>query len=317
MELSKLKEKISKEAKLTEEEVDKKIEDKVLELSSLVSEEGAAYIVAKEEGLDLLEKRDRSLKIKNVIPKMRSVEVVGKIVGISDVREFEKGDRKGRVQSITIGDETGQIRVVFWNDKIELIKNIKEGSVVKVKQGYTKTNNFGIPEIHMGNRSNLEVVEEDITVIEKPSTQDFFKGPSQAQGVSGVFEERKKLKEIKEGDFIETRAAIVSMRENEYYTCPECNSRLEEINGSSVCKDHGKVEPKKNLIVKGFLDDGSAALRFVGFKELAEKIKNENLVGKDSVFTGRVKRNEYFGGIELILNKIEDIDISKEINLLK
>lgn len=317
MELNEIKEKIAKEAKLTKEEVDKKIEDKVLELSGLVSEEGAAYIVAKEEGLDLLEKRDRTLKIKNVIPKMRSVEVTGKVINISDVREFEREGRRGKVQSITIGDETGQIRVVFWNDKIELIKNLKEGDVIKIKQGYTKANTFGIPEIHMGNGSYLEVVKEDITVIEKPSTRDFFKGSSQAQAISGGFGERKKLKEIKEGDFIETRAAIVSTSENEYYTCPNCNSKLEKINGNYVCKDHGKVEPNKNLIIKGYLDDGSATLRFVAFRELAEKIKNENLIGKDKIFTGRVKRNEYFGDIELILNKIEDVEIDKEIRMLK
>ena len=125
MELEEIKEKIAKEANLTREEVDKKIEDKILELSGLVSAEGAAYIVAKEEGLNLLEKRDRGLKIKNVIPKMRSVEVVGKVIDISDVREFDKGDKKGKVKSITIGDETGQIRVVFWNDKVILTENLK------------------------------------------------------------------------------------------------------------------------------------------------------------------------------------------------
>ncbi len=312
MELNEIKEKISKEAKLTSEEVDKKIEDKVLELSGLVSEEGAAYIVAKEEGLDLLEKRDRSLKIKNVIPKMRSVEIVGKVVDISDVREFSKGDRTGKVRSITLGDETGQIRVVFWNDKVELSENLKDEDVIRVKQGYTKANTFGIPEIHMGNGSSVEPEDKDITIAEKPE-KSF--GGEFSGGIS--MGDRKKLKEIKEGDFLETRAAIVSVSENEYYTCPECNSKLETINGSSVCKDHGKVEPKKNLIIKGYLDDSSLTLRFVAFRELAEKIKNESLTGKDKIFTGRVKKNEYFGDLEIILNKIDDIEIDKEIGMLK
>ncbi|RLJ01856.1 MAG: hypothetical protein DRP10_02995 [Candidatus Aenigmatarchaeota archaeon] len=305
MELEEIKEKIAKEANLTREEVDKKIEDKILELSGLVSAEGAAYIVAKEEGLDLLEKRDRRLKIKNIIPKMREVEVVGKIVDISDVREFDKGDKKGKVKSITIGDETGQIRVVFWNDKVNLAENLKEGDVIRIKKGYTKANSFGIPEIHMGTGSNIEIENKDIKLSETKEVKTFSIG------------ERKKLKEIKEGDFIETRAAIVSTSEKEFYTCPNCNSKLEEINGNYVCKDHGKVEPNKNLIIKGYIDDGSATLKFVAFRELAEKIKSENLIGKDKIFIGRVKKNEYFGDPELILNQIEDFDIEREIDLLK
>jgi len=305
MELEEIKEKIAKEANLTREEVDKKIEDKILELSGLVSAEGAAYIVAKEEGLDLLEKRDRRLKIKNIIPKMREVEVVGKIIDISDVRGFEKEDRKGKIQSVTIGDETGQIRVVFWNDKVNLTENLKEGDVIRIKKGYTKANSFGIPEIHMGTGSNIEIENKDIKLSETKEVKTFSIG------------ERKKLKEIKEGDFIETRAAIVSTSEKEFYTCPNCNSKLEEINGNYVCKDHGKVEPNKNLIIKGYLDDGSATLKFVAFRELAEKIKSENLIGKDKIFIGRVKKNEYFGDPELILNQIEDFDIEREIDLLK
>lgn len=310
MELKEIKDKICKEAKLTSEDVDKKIEDKVLELSGLVSEEGAAYIVAKEEGLDLLGKRDKSLKIKNVIPKMRSVEILGKIIDISDVREFEKADRKGKVQNITIGDETGKIRVVFWNDKVELSESLKEGNVVRIKQGYTKANSFGIPEIHMGAGSDLEIEDKDIKIAEKikePLTQTFSKGLG----------ERKKLKDVKEGDFIETRAAVVSTSENEYYTCPECSSKLEKINGNYVCKDHGKVEPNKNLIIHGYLDDNSATIRFVAFRENAEKIKNENLIGKDKIFIGRIKANEYFGNLELMINQIKDVDIDKEIESLR
>lgn len=56
MELDELKEKISKEGNISMDDVNIKIEEKIIELSGLVSEEGAAYIVAKELGLDLLER---------------------------------------------------------------------------------------------------------------------------------------------------------------------------------------------------------------------------------------------------------------------
>ncbi len=304
MELEELKNKIVNETDLSKEDVEKKIEEKVLELSNLVSEEGAAYIIAKEEGLDLLEKKDRTLKIKNIIPRMKSMEIVGKILDISELNEFERKDKKGKVQSINIGDETGKIRVVFWNDKTDLLKDFKEGETVRVKNGFTKANTFGMPEIHMGRSSTLDKEDKEIKVTEE---KEMYKS----------LVERKNLKDLKENDFPEIRGAVVSTSEKEFVTCPQCGAKLEEINGSQVCKDHGKVEPKKNLILRGYLDDGTSAFRFVSFRETAEKIKNENLVGKERLFMGRVKKNEYFGDLEMIVNQVKEMNVEEEIEKLK
>ncbi len=308
MELEELKNKIVNETDLSKEDVEKKIEEKVLELSNLVSEEGAAYIIAKEEGLDLLEKKDRTLKIKNIIPRMKSMEIVGKILDISELNEFERKGKKGKVQHINIGDETGKIRVVFWNDKTDLLKDFKEGETVRVKNGFTKANTFGMPEIHMGRSSTLDKEDKEIKVTEeKEKPKEMYKS----------LVERKNLKDLKENDFPEIRGAVVSTSEKEFVTCPQCGAKLEEINGSQVCKDHGKVEPKKNLILRGYLDDGTSAFRFVSFRETAEKIKNENLVGKERLFMGRVKKNEYFGDLEMIVNQVKEMNVEEEIEKLK
>jgi ssDNA-binding replication factor A large subunit len=306
MEFEELKNKIIQETNLTKDELEERIEEKIVELSNLVSPEGAAYIIAKEEGLDLLEKRDRSLKIKNVIPKMKNVEVIGKIIEISEMREFDTGARKGKVQNVVIGDETGKIRVTFWNDKTDLIKDLKEGDVIRVRNGYTKANIFGIPEIHMGKGSNVikEKIDIEVKDIPEKKSAEIFK----------TLVDRKFLKDLKENDFVEVKAAVVSTFENEYITCPECNSKIEKINDSFVCNDHGKVEPKKNLIVKGYLDDGTATFRFVSFKEVAEKIKN--FEGKDMIYIGRIKKNEYFGDLEMIINDVKELNVEEEIEKL-
>ena len=270
MELEEIKERIVRETGLTMEEVERRIEEKITELSDLVSPEGAAYIVAKEEGLDLLEKKDRCLKIKNIIPKMKSVEVVGKIMEISDIKEFETNGRKGRLRSAIIGDETGKIRVVFWNDKVDLIKDLQEGEVVRIKNGYTKANSFGIPEIHMGSGSQL--IKENLELEVEENLENNFK----------VLIERKLLKDLKENDFAEVKACAVSVYENEFITCPRCNSRIEKINDSFVCNEHGKIEPVRNLVVRGYLDDGISTFRFVSFREVASKIANS--LGKDMIY---------------------------------
>jgi hypothetical protein len=306
MELEEIKEKIIREAGLTREEVEKRIEEKITELSNLVSPEGAAYIVAKEEGLDLLEKRDRSLKIKNIIPKMKSVEVIGKVIEISEIREFETDGRKGRLQSAIIGDETGKIRVVFWNDKIDLIKDVREGEVIRIKNGYTKANTFGMPEIHMGSGSKLlkEDLDIELSEIQEEKFDNIFK----------ALVERKQLRDLKENDFAEVKASVVSIYENEFVTCPKCNLRIEKINDNFVCNEHGKIEPVKNLVVRGYLDDGITTFRFVSFREAANKIIN--LTGREMIYIGRVKRNEYFGDLEIIISDVKELNIEEEIEKL-
>ncbi|MGC9310297.1 MAG: OB-fold nucleic acid binding domain-containing protein [Candidatus Aenigmatarchaeota archaeon] len=311
MDFRELKERICKEAKLTEDELDERIEEKVIELSGLVSEEGAAYIVAKEEGLDLLEKRDLSLKIKNILPGLKAIDVVGKVVSVSDMREFKKGDRSGKVQNVMIGDETGSIRVVFWNDMVRLVSDLKEGDVIKVKRGFTRPNTFGMPEIHMGNTSSIEKSDREIEAVQ--ASTPFREGSFGASAFRG---ERKPLDKIRENDMVEARAAIVSTSESEYLTCPKCDGRLEEAGGEYVCATDGKVEPKKNLIVKGYIDDGSAALRFVSFREVADRIKKERLEGKEMIFTGRIKKNEYFGNLEIVLNQVSAPNYEDEVEKL-
>ena len=60
---------------LTKEEADKRIVDKQSELSNLISKEGAAYIIAKEMGIELFPQKaqtQRRLEIKNILPKIRN-----------------------------------------------------------------------------------------------------------------------------------------------------------------------------------------------------------------------------------------------------
>lgn len=62
---------ISKASNLPEEDVKRMVEEKQIELSGLVSNEGAAYIVGKELGVNLIKETvGHRLKIKNIVPGM-------------------------------------------------------------------------------------------------------------------------------------------------------------------------------------------------------------------------------------------------------
>jgi replication factor A1 len=153
-------ERISQSAGLEREEIERKVEAKKAKLSGLISKEGAAQIIAAELGINF---EDQDLKIRELMSGMKKVNVVGKIITLFPVREFEKNGRSGKVANFILADETGNTRVVLWDvNHIVLIeeKSIKEGDVVEIKNGSTRES-----EIHLSGFSELkksDVVLEDV-----------------------------------------------------------------------------------------------------------------------------------------------------------
>ena len=82
---------IKKETSLSDEEINSKIKEKINSLEGLVSEEGAAYIIANELGVSLLDSIKKSqIKVENVSGGMQSVDIVGKVTRVFQPRHWEK-----------------------------------------------------------------------------------------------------------------------------------------------------------------------------------------------------------------------------------
>ncbi len=183
---------ISEKTGLDEAELLEKVTAKRAELKDLITIEGAAHIIAGELGINLLEGvvEIPKLKIENVIPGMSSVDVVGRLSRLFEVRTFEKNDKvKGRVVSGIISDKTASLRIVFWDDRAELVEKgeLKEGDIIKIRDGYSRETLNGEPEIHVGSRARIVVNPDDISADDFPATGDMTKKISElADGMQGV-----------------------------------------------------------------------------------------------------------------------------------
>lgn len=332
---------ISEKSGKGEEEIRKLIEEKQDELSGLVSPEGAAYIVGRELGISLLKESPKNLKAKNIIPGMRSVDFLGRITRIMEPREFERKGKKGRVVNIFLGDDTGSIRLSLWDNETELVagdKGLREGDIVRVTKGWVKKDYQGGPEIRLGKSGTLEGAKdsEDIPKLEDLKPPGFGGG----SGMS-LPTRRMSIGELKDGDFAEVRGCLVQVfkRRPFYHCCSKCEGRVEESGGKFSCKDHGDVEPKRQLIFSGVVDDGSGNIRMVLFRDMAQKVigkSPEELVkelegkdpaefyeefpglGREFILRGRVRTDSFTESLEIIGNAIEDAEPKKECgDLLK
>ncbi len=320
--LAEIKQKILASGKLGSDELELKLKAKINELSGLISEEGAAHIIANELGVEIVSTTQKRLKIKEIYSGMRSVTTLGKVMRKFEVREFAKEDRSGKVCSLILGDETSTIRVVFWNDQVDLLKNVSEGDILLVKDAYVRENNNG-KEIHLGNQGSVDVNPEGETV--------------QSVRESAAYE-RRKIGELQDGGGAEIVGTVVQVFDPRFFNvCSECSKKVTESAGVFSCNSHGTVKPTVSYVMNLILDDGSGNIRSVLWKNqtthLLEKTEEQmvvykgniaafeevktDLLGEQLKLLGQVKKNEMFSRLEFNVQMVSKAKPEEELARLE
>jgi len=308
--IAELKQKIIRSGKITPVALEGRLKDKINELSGLISEEGAAHIIANELGIELFNAAQEKLKIKEVYAGMRNISTVGKVIRKYEVREFAKGAGTGKVCSIVIGDETDTIRVVFWNDQVSLADQLREQDVLSIKNASVRENNNG-REIHINEHTNVAAnpIGETVTAVRTPASP------------------RKKISELADGqENIEIMGTVVQIFDLHFFQiCPNCNKRLHEIEGTLQCPEHKAVRPGLSYVLNVILDDGTGTVRTTFWKNQTNHLLNKNesevsqyyqnlaafeniktdLLGEQLKVTGRAKHNEMFNRLEFSVQFVQ------------
>ncbi|MCR4285117.1 MAG: hypothetical protein NUV97_03695 [archaeon] len=298
--------KIAKSAGLNIEEIERRVEAKKAKLSGLISKEGAAQIIAAELGVSF---EDQDLKISEVVPGMRKVNVVAKIINLFPVREFERNGRAGKVVNLIVADDTGNTKVVLWDiNHIELIESgkVKQGDVIEIKNGSVREN-----EIHLSGFSELK---KSLVAMKNVKTE---------LAVSEI-----PLNEARQGQNIGVRGIVVQIFQPRFYSvCPECNKKAILEGEKYKCMEHGIVVPKEKAILNFVLDDGTETMRVVMFsnqinllipeedlKDLDKTaIFRDDLMGTEIYLSGAVKRNQLFNNLEIVASGVEKVNVEKLI----
>jgi ssDNA-binding replication factor A large subunit len=316
---------LGKSTNLSREDLLEKINRKQKDMSGLISFEGAAHLVAREFGLDLLEKSRRELQIKNIVPGLKKVNVCGRIFKISPIVGFTKQNgNKGKVVNLFIGDATGHIRLPLWNEQVKLVEDesVKLGDAIQVTNGFAKENIYGDIEVSLGKFGSIIPIEDSgfpaVGELVKRTFASGYERTDIANLVPGNFEVKGNIVNVFKGKFL-------------FNVCPVCGSSLPEKEGRFRCSEHGEVEPDANTVLSAIIDDGTEDMRIVFFRGQAEKVLGlkaselaglgleeryqlvkERILGKELVVVGRVKKSSVSGRLELIVNDAEDLNVLEE-----
>jgi len=298
-------EKIAKAANLSFEEVDRKVEAKCAKLSGLISKEGSAQIVASELGISFEKEK---MKVSELMSGMKKAGISGKIISMAPIRSFTtKKGVESKVLAMTLADDTGNIRTVLWDtNHIALFEDgkIKEGDVVEISNATVRND-----ELHLGSFGDIKLSTETFENVKTEITTH-----------------EKEVIDLKTGQNAKVRGFIVQVFEPKFFeVCPECKKKVMD----NECPAHGAVTPSKRALISGVIDDGTESIRAVFFsdqikqagiedKDLEEWAKKRDIfLGEEFFIEGNIRRNTYFNNDEMIVSRVEKINLDSLVNELK
>jgi replication factor A1 len=85
--------------------------------------------------------------------------VAGRLVAVFPAKSFQGQEKSGKFATLMLGDNDGLLRVVLWNEKAELVERneLKAGQAVRFLHGYTRDDRYGKTELHLGDKSLIEL----------------------------------------------------------------------------------------------------------------------------------------------------------------
>jgi replication factor A1 len=168
---------ISVRPEISREEFLKKVEEKKKELGNYFADETIAKIVASELGAEISEKFEGKLEIsiKDLVSGLNDVTVSGRVFSVFPVRTFKRRLKgQGKVARLVIDDETGKLKVVLWDENVKLVEEAKlrKGQKIRILHGYVRESLRGELELHVGERGEIEILEEGNVKIEELKVGD-------------------------------------------------------------------------------------------------------------------------------------------------
>ena len=169
------------ESGFSEEELERQVQSKDKEFGGFMSKQGILFIIAKENGIYLhssdvneqfykefeeeIDYDDFTIDISEVKEGMSNIVLLGKILQIYETREFTRKDgTPGIVGSFLLGDISQTIKVVLWDDKVDITKNkfFRKNELIRIIGGYCKKGRDNNLEVHLGRKGRIVLSPENV-----------------------------------------------------------------------------------------------------------------------------------------------------------
>jgi replication factor A1 len=144
------------------EEILQMIENKKKDAGDFLTDETAARLVASELGAEFAKKSHRlKIEIKDLVSGLNDVSLTAQVVSVYPPKTFKRRDwTEGKIASIIVSDNSGTLRVVLWDNKVDIVEKgkIQQEQTIKISHAYVRQGLDGKPELHMGDKGSIKVL---------------------------------------------------------------------------------------------------------------------------------------------------------------
>lgn len=290
---------------ISEEDLEKKIKNKLEEYGGFMSKQGVLFMIARENGLDFrspdiedylydeLEEEvdydEFTIDISDIREEMSNIVLLGKILSAQKIREFVRKDESiGKVCSFLLGDPTGTVKVVLWDERVDNINQeyFKLNELVRVIGGYSKLGQNESIEVHLGRKGRL-ILSPDI---------------------SGKKREQFEAITIEDSEETTPKSNSEPLRQ-----AIQQNKYISAVKGTVQIEDFKELELKsgdKSFLLTMFIDVESFTIKMKAWgMKAVECLKIVNNGDFVSITNLAVKENRYTSEKELIFTKNSSVSL--------
>jgi replication factor A1 len=278
--------KIAEATGKTGQEIERLIEEKKQKFSGILSGKGAAFMVAKDLGVEIGGDSLKRLTVSQLKDGMQNVDLLVRVMQVFAQKSFEKNGKKGKLCSMIVADSTGETRLTVWHEDVKKIQEagIRRGTALLLHNCYVREFNSN-PQLNLSYKGSFEVNPKEAAFSDLP------KAKSEQVKISGL------KKEMNDVGLV---ARVI---------------RLFPVN---VFDKGGR----KGQVMNFVLGDETGTMRATAWNdvvETAKSLKEDGLVSIEGAYTkqGLKGLELHLGWQARISKKEEDEGIPKAAELLK
>jgi replication factor A1 len=119
----------------------------------------------------------RGVSISDLVSGLGDVTVVGRVIFLSPMQSFTRSDgHQGRLRRVFIADKTGELKVLLWDDKVEIPANGSlVGKLTRFSHGYIRVGYDGKLELNIGSRGSVDTAPSDMNEDDFPLLKSYTK----------------------------------------------------------------------------------------------------------------------------------------------
>lgn len=149
---------------LTREEVMDRIQAKKDKIGAgYLTDDGAIFLVASDEGVDLTERLSTQSTIKELFTGAKGVTLDVRVMSISPIRDLTSRDgRPFQMRMMTVYDADETCTVKLWDTMVteDLLDTLGPGDAVRLTGAYIKSDIGGAPVINLGTDGSIESLDD-------------------------------------------------------------------------------------------------------------------------------------------------------------